>query len=357
MSRPICAQINLSALRQNLQQVRLLAPNSKIWAVIKANGYGHGVERVASQFTSADGFAVASIDEALLLRQKGFIHRILLLEGVFNADEIKLVEQHHLDMVVHSVHQMNWLLDSNVQSPLNIWLKLDTGMHRLGFSAEAFMQALTKLRHSQSKHQFHCISHFASADESEDFSQHQLAQFNHVTSALDYVKSFANSAAIQLYSASHFDWVRPGIMLYGAGVLPAYRERFRAALSFSTRLISLKWIDAGEGVGYGQTWIAERKTLLGVAAAGYGDGYPRHAPSGTPVLVNGQRAALVGRVSMDMITIDLTDMASNVKIGDPVLLWGEQLSVDEVAAAAGTIGYELLCGITQRVPIKELSDD
>lgn len=357
MSRPICAQINLSALRQNLQQVRLLAPESKIWAVIKANGYGHGLERVAHQFSAADGFAVASIDEALLLRQKGFIHRILLLEGVFHANEIKLVEQHHLDMVVHSEHQVNWLLQAELKSPLNIWLKLDSGMHRLGFAADAFMQSLTKLSHRQPNHQFHCISHFASADESDSFSQYQLSQFNQVTSTLDYVKSFANSAAIQSIPASHFDWVRPGIMLYGAGILPIYRDRFRAALSFKTRLISLKWVEAGEGVGYGQAWTAPRKTLIGIAAAGYGDGYPRHAPSGTPVLVNGQRVALVGRVSMDMITVDLTEMANDVNIGDPVLLWGEQLSVDEVAAAAGTIGYELLCGITQRVPIEALTDD
>lgn len=357
MSRPICAQINLAALRHNLKQVRTLAPNSKIWAVIKANGYGHGVGRVANQLASADGFAVASVDEALILRQKGFIHRILLLEGIFASDEINLVEQHRLEMVVHSPHQVNWLLEAEIQSPIKVWLKLDTGMHRLGFSPQDFAQVLFKLQNIQPKISLHVMSHFASASESAQFTDKQLKLFEQTTQSLSFPKSFANSAAVQNIPRAHYDWIRPGIMLYGAGILNELQAQFRPVLTFRTQLICLKWIDQGEGVGYGQTWQAKRRSLIGVAAAGYGDGYPRHAPSGTPVLVNGERAHIVGRVSMDMITIDLTDFADSVQIGDPVILWGDGLSVDEIAESAGTIGYELLCGITQRVPIIEVDNE
>lgn len=358
MSRPLKACINLQALTHNLAQVRQLVPQSKVWAVIKANGYGHGVERVAHQLTAADGFAVASIDEAMILRQKGFIHRILLLEGVFHVDELRVVDQHNLDIVIHSIYQLDWLLTQAASEHFvhrfNIWLKLDTGMHRLGLNAKDFSQVLAQLQSSSLNYQLHVMSHFASADECEDFTQHQLQKFEQLTGSLSCAKSLANSAAIQGVKASHLDWVRPGIMLYGAGIAAQYRKRFKAVLTFKTQLISLKWIDTGEAVGYGQTWRAPRRTLLGTAAVGYGDGYPRHAPNGTPVLVNGQRVELVGRVSMDMITLDLTDLSAQVAIGDEVELWGEHLSVDEIARYAGTIGYELLCGITQRVAIEEL---
>lgn len=354
MSRPICAQINLMALRHNLSEVKRITPNSKIWAVIKANGYGHGIERVAKQLSSADGFAVASVDEALILRQKGFIHRILLLEGVFRPEELQLVEQHRLDIVVHSAHQTTWLLDSNIVSPLNIWIKVDTGMHRLGFDLDDIDQLLTKLRHKFPSSMFYLMSHFCCSESNNEVTYSQLQRLENCCSDLPFARSFANSAAIQRVAESHLDWVRPGIMLYGAGILPEFKAQFKPVLTFKTELISLKWIPAGDAVGYGQTWTATRPSLIGVAAAGYGDGYPRHAPSGTPVLVNGQRVELVGRVSMDMITLDLTDMADKVSIGDPVVLWGEGLSVDEIAEKAGTIGYELLCGITQRVPIIEV---
>lgn len=357
MSRPICAQVNLAALRHNLEQVKQLAPEAKVWAVIKANGYGHGVERVAKQLSSADGFAVASLDEALILRQKGFIHRILLLEGLFDESEMPMVEQHRFDLVIHSPHQVNWLLEYEPKTPLKVWLKLDTGMHRLGFDPDSLAQAMIKIKHALPQVRLHLMSHFASASEDATFTAQQISVFEKFTDGLSLPKSFANSAAIQTLPACHLDWVRPGIMLYGAGILPGLQKRFQAVLTFKTQLISLKWIDAGEGVGYGQTWTASRPSLIGVAAAGYGDGYPRHAPSGTPVLVNQQRASIVGRVSMDMITIDLTDMADQVKVGDPVVLWGEGISVDEIADKAGTIGYELLCGITQRVPIIEVNNN
>ena len=261
MSRPIAAYIDLHALRHNLTQVRALAPKTKIWAVIKANGYGHGIERVARQLAGADGFAVASVDEALILRQKGFLHRILLLEGVFHPDELYVVEQHRLDMVIHNAHQVDWLLSSQIQTPLNIWLKLDTGMHRLGFDLSDFKQVLTKLRHANPKSNIHLMSHFASADENITFTHQQIQRFQDATDDLGLVCSLANSAAIQGYPASHCDWVRPGIMLYGAGILSQHTAQFKPALTFQTRLINLKWIEAGESEGYGQTWCEQRRTL------------------------------------------------------------------------------------------------
>ncbi|WFE68450.1 alanine racemase [Thiomicrospira sp. R3] len=357
MSRPIYAQINLAALRHNLAQVRALTLDSRVFAVIKANGYGHGIVRVAKQLASADGFAVASLDEALILRQNGFLHRILLLEGAFQPDELSLIEQHRLDLVVHSPHQVDWLLDYQPKSPLKIWFKIDTGMHRLGFDLVSFSQSMLKIRNALPKLKLNLMSHFASVTESQAFTDLQLETFNQACIDYNLPKSIANSAAIQRLPQTHFDWVRPGIMLYGAGIDPSLQSRFKAVLTFKTQLISLKWIAEGETVGYGQTWTAPRRSLIGVAAAGYGDGYPRHAPNGTPVLVNGQRVLTVGRVSMDMITLDLTDMSAQVAIGDPVTLWGEGLGVDEVAEKAGTIGYELLCGITQRVPIQELDSE
>jgi alanine racemase len=201
------------------------------------------------------------------------------------------------------------------------------------------------------------MSHFASAAEDAVFTTQQQIKFEHTVACYHLPKSLANSAALQTLPSSHFDWVRPGIMLYGAGIQPELMSRFHPVLTFKTAIISLKWIEKGESVGYGQGWVASTRSLIGVAAAGYGDGYPRHAPNGTPVLVNSQRVELVGRVSMDMITLDLTPLADQVNIGDPVVLWGEGLSVDEVAQKAGTIGYELLCGITQRVPIEEVEKE
>lgn len=357
MSRPINVQINLASLRHNLTEVKKLAPKSKVWAVIKANGYGHGIARVARQFSAADGLAVASVDEALILREKGFSQRILLLEGVFKPEELDLVETHNLDMAIHSSHQLQWILNTSFKIPLNIWLKVDTGMHRLGFDLTDVSAVLAQLKAHLPLSNIHLMSHFSCSDENKKITDQQLAAFNQCCADHNNGRSFANSAAIQQTSHSHYDWVRPGIMLYGAGIMSHLIENFKPALTFQTELISLKWIPAGDAVGYGQTWTAKRRSLIGVAAAGYGDGYPRHAPSGTPVLVNGHRVELIGRVSMDMITVDLTDIADQVVIGDSVVLWGEGLSVDEVAKMAGTIGYELLCGITQRVPVIEVSHE
>ncbi|BBP43576.1 alanine racemase [Thiosulfativibrio zosterae] len=354
--RPVKAFINFEALKSNLKQVRAFAPKSKILAVIKANGYGHGMTRVAEQLSMADAFGVASIDEAIKLRHKGFLHRILLLEGLFCESEFALVIQHRLDFVIHSEHQLDWLMRLNHSQPLNVWVKIDTGMHRLGFLPEHFPKVIKKLQTLKVQPNIITMSHFASAGESTAFTLEQLDCFNSLTQGMNGAKSLANSAAIQNLPAAHFDWVRPGIMLYGAGDLSTGQQLspLKPVMTLKTEVTSLKWIEAGESVGYGQTWKATKKSFVGVLAVGYGDGYPRHAVSGTPVLVAGKRVPLIGRVSMDMITVDLTDLADSVQIGDEAILWGEGLPVDEVAKHASTIAYELLCGVTARVPIIEV---
>lgn len=355
MYRPAKAFISLPALRHNLQTVKKMAPNSKVLAVLKANGYGHGIARVAHQFNCADGFGVACIEEAIILRQKGFLHRILLLEGLFSEAEIPLVYQHRLDLVIHSKHQLDWLLASHYEGKIHVWIKVDTGMHRLGFNPEEVDSVIAKLEHSPKQFQIHLMSHLASADESESFTLKQIACFDDASKPYAYPKSLCNSAGLQRFKQAQYEWVRPGIMLYGAGHPLLSQHSLKPVMRLVSEITSLKKVPKGESVGYGNTWQAPRDTYIGVVAIGYGDGYPRHAPSGTPVLIKGQRVPIVGRVSMDMVCVDLTEMAGQVHIGEEAILWGDAaLSVDEVADCAGTIGYELLCGVTQRVPFIEV---
>ncbi len=361
--RPVKAYIDLEALKSNLNQVRAFAPQAKIISVIKANGYGHGMLRVAEQLSSTDAFGVASIDEAIKLRHKGFLHRIILLEGLFSEAEFSLVIQHRLDFVIHSDYQLDWLIYLNSSNVLNIWIKIDTGMHRLGFLPETLPKVHLRLKQLKVSPVVHYMSHFASADESVEFTQQQFEMFNELTKDITAPKSLANSAAIQNFPISHLDWVRPGIMLYGAGNLDESKglktkdlkteglNKLIPVMTLVSEITSLKWIEAGEAVGYGQTWKADRRSLIGVVAIGYGDGYPRHAPTGTPVLIQGKKVPIVGCISMDMITINLTDFNDKIEIGETVILWGKDLSVDLIAKYAGTISYELLCGVTQRVPI------
>lgn len=356
--RPAKAYINLPALRNNLAIAKRLAPNSKVLAVIKANGYGHGIARVAQQLASADGFGVASIDEALILRQKGFLHRILLLEGLFSAAELPLVIQNRLDLVIHSHYQLDWLLDYPEKSSINVWIKIDSGMHRLGFQPHEVDEVIRKIEQHTNNLQIHLMSHLASADESDakaiDFTNTQIDRFNRVIAPYDFPKSLMNSAGLQHYSEMHYDWIRPGILLYGAGQFDASAPGLQAVMQLESEVIAIKSVSKGESVGYGNSWTAPRDTLVAVIAIGYGDGYPRHAPSGTPVLVNGYKVPLIGRVSMDMITVDISDCADNIDISSRAILWGSDLSVDEIARWANTISYELLCSVTQRVPMIEV---
>ena len=326
-------------------------------AAVKANAYGHGLLRVARAL-DADAFAVASIEEALVLREAGIDRPILLLEGVFEAAELPLCARHGLEIAVHHPEQARMLEMARLERQVRVWLKIDTGMHRLGLEPGIVSAIFQRLRDCPSV----CLdlglmSHLARADERDcDYTLRQIHAFETATAGLPGVRSLANSAGILGWPQTHFDWVRPGIMLYGAspfveGLAP--EEGLRSVMSFHTRLISIKRLRRGEPVGYGGTWVCPEDLDVGVAAVGYGDGYPRHAPSGTPVLVDGREAALIGRVSMDMITVDLRQHPE-ARIGDPVLLWGEGLPVERIAGAAGTISYTLLCGVTERVRVETI---
>lgn len=356
MARPLCAYIDLAALQHNFLQIKSLVGSAKVMAVVKANAYGHGIERIAQHLAAADAFAVASIDEALSLRSVGITQPIVLLEGIFKADELRLVVAHQLTMVVHAWHQIEWLKSAHLAAPIHVWMKVDTGMHRLGFSPQEALKAWQTLQSMSAVQQpIGLISHFANSDEPLDNQnvnqQYVFAQLVDQLQAEKIPKSFANSAAVLHFPESHLDWVRPGLMLYG--VYPsAYAHSLidlKPVMTLMTEVIAIKTVDAGETVGYGGFWRADKQRMIAIAAAGYGDGYPRHLQQPVDVLVHGQRLPVVGRVSMDMLAIDITDSHHAVAIGDVVTLWGKGLPVSEVAAAANTISYELLCGVTKRV--------
>jgi alanine racemase len=354
MSRATTARIDLSALRHNLKVVRHRAPRARMMAVVKANAYGHGLERVVRALAAADAFAVASIEEALAVRAVGLRHPVVLLEGALDTVEHELAVHHGFEPVVHVPEQLAMLERLNSSSvPLKVWLKIDTGMNRLGFRPTTVRAAWGRLQRMASVRQPPSLmTHLASADEPDsERTSEQLRLFAQATKGVAGERSIANSAGVLGWPASHADWVRPGIMLYGISPFPdriGAAEGLKPVMSLTTRLIAVKAVTKGETVGYGGTWTAETDSILGIAAVGYGDGYPRHAANGTPVLVNGRRAALAGRVSMDMIAIDLGGQP-DAQVGDPVLLWGADLPAEEVAGAAGTIAYELLCKVTPRV--------
>ncbi len=347
MSRPARAIINIAALRANLQRIKACVPAQRIIAVVKANAYGHGAVRVASAL-DVDAFAVRCLDEALELRQAGITRPILLLEGFFSPDELSVIAQQNLQIVVHTLKQVEELL--KVQLSINVWLKVDSGMHRLGF-APTEIEAIYKLLKPFS-HTIRLISHLACADDREDATTEKQTQvFMTLANTLNLETSLANSAGILGWAHTHADWVRAGIVLYGVSPFNdsvAQEEGLQPVMQLESALISVKQIPKGEAIGYGATWICPQTMLVGIVAIGYADGYPRHAPSGTPVLVNGKRVPLVGRVSMDMIAVDLRSQP-NACIGDPVILWGKDLPVEEVANLADTIAYELLAKVNCRI--------
>jgi alanine racemase len=352
MTRPVRAHINLQALQHNFSRVRQSAPDSKIMAIIKANAYGHGLVRVAQALPDADAFGVSCLEEAVTLREAGFDRRIVLLEGLFDLDDLTLINGYRLDVVIHHVSQIELLEQGPVTRSLNVWLKLDTGMHRLGFEPQHVAAVSKRLRNIPQLAELNYMTHFACADEPGNaHTEAQLGVFNTALQAVDGARSLANSAGVLGWPASHADWVRPGIMLYGSSPLPgqtAQQLDLKPVMTLGTRLIAVNAHKQGDSVGYGGDWVCPADMNIGVAAIGYGDGYPRHAPAGTPVLLNGKRVPLAGRVSMDMICLDLTTRPE-AAVGDEVILWGGGLPVDEVATAAGTIAYELLCGVGHRV--------
>jgi alanine racemase len=352
--RPLVATIDLAAIRHNYALAKRCAPGRQAFAVVKANAYGHGLGEVVTALSEqADGFAVASLEEAADVRALQGEARILLLEGCFEAAEYQLAAQLGLDLVLHSEQQVAQLLGASLSRPLNVWLKLDSGMHRLGLDEAALRACHGRLQGAAQVGEINVLSHFACADErGHEMTERQLEAFLDLLD-LDFAqRSLANSAAILTIPAAHMDWLRPGIMLYGAtpfAELSAAELGLKPAMTLSAQLIAIRQVAVGDSVGYGGAWRAQRQSRIGTVSCGYADGYPRHAPSGTPLLVRGQRVALAGRVSMDMLTVDLTDLPA-AQVGDEVQLWGAQLPVDEVARAAGTIGYELLTKVTRRVP-------
>lgn len=351
MTTPV-ARINLAALRHNLARVREVAPGCRVIAAIKANGYGHGLHQVARALAGIDALAVARVEEALQLRDAGFDSRIMVLEGFANIPELILCRNSGLDLVVHDRFQLELLGKlPDGEAPLRVWVKIDTGMHRVGIQTDEAADVIGQLAELEDIDLIGVMTHFANADDREsDYTQWQLENFTPFVDPKLEV-SIANSAGILGWPDSRMGWVRPGIMLYGTSPFPdsmAAEEGLEPVMTLRTRLIAVRKLHKGDSIGYGSTWTCPEDMPVGVAAIGYGDGYPRHAPSGTPVLVNGQRAALAGRVSMDMITIDLRGISSP-RTGDPVVLWGEGLPAEEIATSAGTITYELFCRLTGRV--------
>lgn len=357
--RPAIAVVDLAALRHNLAVAKARAGGARVVAVVKANGYGHGAARLLPALGAADMLGVACIEEALDLREAGAAQPILLMEGVFEASELPLCAGLGFAIVVHEPGQIRMLQQARLDRPLAVWLKINTGMNRLGFRPEEVPAALDRLQGCAAVAPgIRLMTHFASADEpSSPATREQIRRFAATAEGLGLERSFCNSAGLLAWPEAHAEWVRPGIMLYGVSPLEGRsgaEEGLRPVMTLETRLIAVREVRAGEAVGYAGTWRAEAPTRIGIAAMGYGDGYPRHAPSGTPVLVNGSEAPLAGRVSMDMLAIDLSGQPE-AQVGDPVVLWGAGLPVETIAAAAGTIAYELLCGITGRVHV-ELRD-
>lgn len=356
MSRPTYMKIDLAALKHNFGRVRELAAGRSVIAMVKANAYGHGIARIAHALPSADALGVASLEEGLILRDAGIQQPIMLAEGLFYPDEMAEAARHHFTLVVHHIPHVEMLEKANVKHPFMVWIKINTGMHRLGIAPEELSDVYRRLLALDSvKKPIGFMTHFAEADcTDKTTTEQQLQLFNHVTAEYPGPRSLANSAAILGWPATHGDWVRPGLMLYGASPFSdktGCDYQLHPVMTLSSRLIAITPVKKGGRVGYGGTWEAPEDMHVGVVGVGYGDGYPQFAKSGTPVLVNGVECPLVGRVSMDMLTVDLRNQP-RAQIGDPVVLWGEGLPVERVAALSQTSAYEILTRMTPRPKIE-----
>lgn len=362
MPRPTSANIHADALRHNLGVLRAMAPGSRVLAVVKADGYGHGLERVAKALSTADAFGVACLSDAERLRAAGHLQPIVWLSGFSAPEDLPRLRQLNVETVLHDASQLAILEQTEVarsdEGSIRCWLKIDTGMHRLGLAPEAVEDAHARLRALPGvDDDIVLMTHFACSDafpgtcEDDGQTRSQLDAFAAATEGLPGPRSLANSAAVLGWPASHGDWIRPGGALYGMSLVagrPGSEFGLRPAMTLSTRLLAVKRVRRGECVGYGAAWTCPEDMPVGVAAIGYADGYPRHAPAGTPALVNGRPAQVIGRVSMDLMTLDLRG-CPEARSGDPVTLWGEGLPIEVVAEAAGTIAYELACSVTRRV--------
>lgn len=361
MPRPILATIHPEALRHNLARMRSAAPDAKAWAVVKANAYGHGIERVFDALRGADGFALLDLLEAERVRALGWRGPILLLEGAFEPRDLELCSRLGLWHAVHCDEQIDWLAAHKTQVPHRVFLKLNSGMNRLGFAPQRFRAAWARLDALPQVEEISLMTHFSDADGPRGIA-HQMAVFTEVTRDLPGERSLSNSAASLRHAADpsvRGDWIRPGIAVYGSA--PDFPEHdvahwgLQPTMTLSSRILAVQQLQPGDTVGYGSSFTADAPLRVGVVACGYADGYPRHCTTGTPVLVDGVRTRLVGRVSMDMVTVDLTPVPQ-AGFGTPVTLWGRAdngavLAIDEVAASAGTLGYELMCAVAPRVPV------
>ncbi|RJF98446.1 alanine racemase [Noviherbaspirillum saxi] len=357
MPRPLVATIHSSALRHNLRVARQSAPHAKIWGIVKANAYGHGLERGMRAFAEADGLGLIEIDAALRLRELGWNKPVLLLEGFFDESDLPELAARDIQFAIHTDEQIDMLGHASLSSSVHVHLKMNTGMNRLGFAPHAFRAAYERLRTMPIVRGITLMTHFANADDSQNACMplaEQVKRFKNVTDGLDGERSLANSAAVLNHPEVAADWVRPGIMLYGAtpGGQSAAEFGLQPAMTLASQIIGIQRIEPGDPIGYGSRFVAEKTMTVGVVACGYADGYPRHAPAGTPVIVDGKRTRIVGRVSMDMLNVDLTDVPG-ARVGSKVELWGRNLPIDEVANAAGTIGYELMCAVAPRVAVIE----
>ncbi len=363
MPRPILATIHPAALQHNLARAKAAAPDAKVWAVVKANAYGHGIERAFEGLRAADGFALLDLDEAQRIRDLGWRGPILLLEGVFEMRDLELCSRLSLWHTVHCTEQIDMLAAHKTNAPHRVFLKMNSGMNRLGFAPASYRSAWTRLNALPQVDEISLMTHFSDADGArfgQDGIAHQLATFNAATQDLPGERSLSNSAATLRYSADQLrtDWVRPGITLYGSSVdYPAHdiaHWGLQPAMTLSAKVIAVVPLSAGDSVGYGSSFVADKAMRIAVVACGYADGYPRICPTGTPVLIDGLPGHTVGRVSMDMITVDISHLPQ-AGMGSEVTLWGRAsngavLSIDEVAAKAQTLGYELMCALAQRVP-------
>jgi alanine racemase len=356
--RPISASISRQALRHNLEVAKRHAGGARIWSVVKANAYGHGLLRTVAALEAADGFALLELDAAVQLRESGISGPLLLIEGFFDADELQVFSTYGLTAVVHDEAQVRMLETAGLAKPVDVYLKINTGMNRLGFGAGDALSTLGRLRACPSVGAITVMTHFADADGPEGVAE-QMRRLA-ATGMGDLPRSLANSAALLRYPETRADWVRPGIMLYGCSPFPdetAAAIGLEPAMTLKSRLIAVQTLRPGDRVGYGGTFTAAAPMRIGIVACGYADGYPRHAPGyadrGTPIVVAGRRTRTVGRVSMDMLFADLSSIP-DASVGTEVTLWGEGLSADEVAAASGTVSYELLCALAARVPVIEV---
>jgi len=356
--RPLKATINHQALLSNLSYIKKIANQSKVMSVLKANAYGHNLLDVAKTLKASDGFAVLTINEAIQLRDNKFNQSLLLLEGFFDKDEVNIASELSINVTVHNQRQIELINQAKPIFPINIHLKINTGMNRLGFMPDEVSYLLESLDSNPYIGDIVLMTHFSTADEKEGINK-QLSVFNQIADNYNYPASVANSAALIRYPESRLDWVRPGIMLYGLSPFSdktAKDLKLIPAMSLTSEIIAIQDIKSGDAVGYGLDFKAKRPMRIGIVACGYADGYPRHARNGTPVAIDGHLSTLTGRVSMDMLYVDLTKIP-NATIGSQVELWGEYISADSVAKFSGTVGYELICAVSasQRVPLRNIN--